>query len=279
VYETILYEVEDPVATITFNRPEKLNAINDLMSQEIKHAIAAAEQSDRVVGIVLTGAGRGFSAGADMNSLQTIQAAGSIAAGEMASTLGPASPGDPTMGPDFTSVYTYFLTVRKPLIAAVNGSCAGLGFSLAAFCDLRFTAETAIFVTSYSQRGLVAEHGTSWILPRLLGQSRALDILWSSRRITAAEALALGLANRVVPAEELLDTAREYVRTLAATTAPSSLQAMKWQVYRHLMQPLGVAMQETGGMMDESVAGPDFKEGIASFLERRPPRFPRVTEG
>jgi enoyl-CoA hydratase/carnithine racemase len=273
LYETILFDVQGPVATITLNRPEKLNAISDRMSQELKHALADAERNESVVGIVITGAGRGFSAGADMNSLQQIQAAGDLGAARSASPFDRAQPGDPSMGDEYGLVYAYLLTVRKPIIAAINGPCAGLGFSLACFCDLRFMAENAIYVTSYSNRGLVAEHGTSWILPRLLGPSRALDILWSSRRLGAAEALSLGLANRVVPGEQLVETAQEYIRTLAATAAPFSLRSMKWQIYRHLMQPLGESMRETERMMAESIKRPDFKEGIASFLERRPPAF------
>jgi enoyl-CoA hydratase/carnithine racemase len=230
-----------------------------------------------VVGIVLTGAGRGFCAGVDMGELQRIQAAGDIGAMQARTEFDDAQPGDPGMGPDYTRGLTYLLTVRKPVIAAVNGPCAGMGFSLALFCDLRFAAEEAVFITAYAQRGLVAEHGTSWLLPRLLGPARALDLLWSARRVDGREAFALGLAQRVVPGERLLAEAQGYVRALAATVSPVSLMHMKRQVYRHLMLPLGPAMEETEQLMAASVTWPDFQEGIASFLERRPPRFRRVT--
>ena len=170
------------------------------------------------------------------------------------------------------------LAVRKPIIAAVNGPCAGMGFSLAMFCDLRFGAEQAMFTAAYAQRGLVAEHGVSWVLPRLIGPSRALDILWSGRRLDGREAFDLGIANRVFPGDRLLEEAHAYVRTVAATAAPASLMRMKQQVYRHLMLPLGPAMVETERLMDDSVKAPDFQEGIASFLERRSPRFPRVSK-
>jgi enoyl-CoA hydratase/carnithine racemase len=277
VYEEVLLEIDDPVATLTLNRPEKLNALTDRTLQELRHALAAAERDERVVGVVLTGAGRGFCAGVDMGALKVIQEAGEIAAMHAETGLEPLEPGDREMGADFAGGLAYMMTLRKPLIAAVNGPAAGMGFSLAMFCDLRFMAEEAVLVTAYAQRGLVAEHGMSWVLPRLVGPSRALDLLWSGRRIAAEEALTLGLANRVVPGAGLLDAAREYVRTLAATVAPTSLMQMKRQVYRHLMQPLGEAMRETDRLVDESIRRPDFEEGIAAFVERRAPRFGRVS--
>lgn len=275
MYEEIIYEVTDPVATITFNRPEKLNALTARTMQELKDALARAERSEEVVGIVLTGAGRGFCSGVDMGTLQAIQKAGS------ASAMGDggveaAEPGDKSMGPDFTDGYTYLLTIRKPILAAVNGACAGLGFSIAMFCDMRFASEKAVFTTAFAQRGLVAEHGMSWVLPRLLGSARALDILWSGRKFDGQEALQLGVVNRVVTPEKLLEEAHDYVRTLAATCSPTSLRDMKQQVYRHLMLPLGEAMGETNRLMDASVKRPDFEEGVASFVERRPPKFARV---
>ena len=275
MYEEIIYEVTDPVATITLNRPDKLNALTARTMQELKDAFARAERSEEVVGIVLTGAGRGFCSGVDMGTLQAIQKAGSAAAmgdGGMEA----AEPGDKSMGPDFTDGYTYLLSIRKPILAAVNGACAGLGFSIAMFCDMRFASEKAVFTTAFAQRGLVAEHGMSWVLPRLLGSARALDILWSGRKFDGQEALQLGVVNRVVAPEKLLEEAQGYVRMLAATCSPTSLMDMKQQVYRHLMLPLGEAMGETNRLMDASVKRPDFEEGVASFVERRPPKFARV---
>ncbi len=276
MYEEVLYEVDDPVATIRLNRPEKLNAITDRMGRELKHAIAQAEEDERVVGIVLTGAGRGFCAGADLGALQQIQAAGDIAAMRTGSEFADARPGDQSMGPDYELSFSYLLSVRKPVIAAVNGAAAGLGFALAMMCDVRFASEQAVFLTAFAQRGLVAEHGTSWILPRLIGPSRALDILWSGRRFDAVEAMQMGFVNRVVPAEALLDDTKSYVRELAATSAPASLMQMKQQIYSHLMRPLGAAMQDTERRMDASYSWPEFKEGIASFVEKRPPSFARI---
>ena len=274
MYNEILYEVAEPVATITLNRPEKLNATTPRMMVELRHALADAERDEHVTGIVLTGAGRGFCAGADMAGLKEIEQQGRIPA-EADPSLS-ASPGDPSMGDDFRRGLSYLLTIRKPVLAAINGPCAGYGFSAAMFCDLRFASERAVFTTSFAQRGLVAEHGMSWILPRLLGSARALDILWSGRKFDAAEALQLGGVNRVAPPEALLQEAQGYISNLAATCSPTSLMHMKQQVYRHLQQPLGEAMRETEALMAASVRLPDFAEGIASFVERRPPKFQRL---
>lgn len=273
MYDEILYEVKDPVATIELNRPEKLNAITYTMLDELRHAAAQAERDERVVGIVITGSGRGFSAGLDMQSLSETAAAGQT---EQQQSGLAAQPGDPGMGPDFQLGFAYLLSVRKPLIAAINGPCAGLGFSIAMLCDLRFASEKAVFTTSFAQRGLVAEHGMSWILPRLIGPSRALDLLWSARRVDAAEAERLGIVNRVVAPDRLLPEVRDYVEFLAKSCSPTSLKVMKQQVYRHLMQPLGDALRETNMLMDESLQRPDFGEGVKSFLERRPPKFERL---
>jgi enoyl-CoA hydratase/carnithine racemase len=278
MYQEILYDVTEPVATITLNRPDKLNALTGRMLSELRHALAAAENDARVVGIILTGAGRGFSAGADMRGLSAQAAAGEAGSGRgfEADPALDASPGDPSMGPDFQVTFGYLLSIRKPLVAAVNGPVAGLGLAIAALCDLRFASDQARFTIAFGQRGLIAEHGASWILPRLLGPSRALDLLWSPRRMDAVEAERIGLVNRVFPAGKLIPETRAYIEELAATTSPTSLMVMKQQVYRHLMLPLGEAMRDANRLMAESGRRPDFKEGVASFLERRPPKFTRI---
>ena len=276
MYEEILYEVTDPVATITLNRPDKLNALTGRTMAELRHAVADAEQRSDVVGIVITGAGRGFCAGLDMNTLQAISAGdtGAMGSGDVESS----NPGDSSMGSEYQlGPFTYLLTVRKPVIAAVNGACAGLGFSIAIFSDMRFASEKAVFTTVFAHRGLVAEHGNSWMLPRLIGPGRALDVLWSGRKFDGAEALQLGIANRVTSPDTLVEEASEYIRTLAATCSPTSIMHMKQQVYRQLNQQLGEAMRETNRLQDESSRWPDLKEGVASFVERRPPKFDRVT--
>ncbi len=273
MYQDIDYAVEDPVAVITMNRPDKLNAFTNRMLAEIRHALAAAEQDDNVVGIVLTGAGRGFCAGMDMGSLDNL----SSGSGEREDLSAlEANPGDPEMGADFQVTFSYLLSIRKPLIAAVNGACAGLGFCFALLADMRFVERQAKFSTAFSQRGLIAEHGASWLLPRLIGSGRALDILWSARKFDGVEADRLGLAERLCDTGTSLAEARDFIVELAANASPTSLKVMKAQVYRHLNASLGDAMQETNEWMAESLVREDFKEGVRSFIEKRPPEFPRV---
>lgn len=274
-YRDILYRVEDPVAIITMNRPERLNAFTRTMLAEIRHAVAAAEQDPRVVGIILTGAGRGFCAGMDMAALDEISAAASLS-GEEDPALA-AAPGDAAMGADFSIAYTYLLAVRKPVLAAINGPCAGLGFCFAVLSDMRFVERQAKFSTAFAGRGLVAEHGVSWLLPRLIGTSRSLDILWSARRFDGVEAEKIGLADRLCETGTALETARQYIVDLARSVSPASMMVIKQQVYRHLMMTLGPAMEETNRLMEESLTRPDFREGVRSFLEQREPAFKRVS--
>ena len=270
-YAEILYERDGAAAVITLNRPQTLNALTDLTQAEVRHALDASERNADVIGTVLTGAGRGFCSGVDMNALGAMSEAGRRlgAAHEHLA----ADPGNPDADPNYQSSPTYFLGLRKPLLAAVNGACAGLGFSYATFCDLRFVDRTAKFVSSFSPRGLIAEHGTSWMLPRIVGPANALDIFWSSRRFDGEEAFRLGYANRLCEPGECVADAVGYLQQIAGTAAPISIMMMKKQVYRHLNRQLGEAMEESTRWMDESLARDDFKEGVASFVEKRPPRF------
>ncbi len=273
-YKEIQYRVADPVATITMNRPDQLNAFTTRMLAEIRHALASAENDDRVVGIVLTGAGRGFCAGMDIGSLNDMSSGAAGKDDDLGSLA--AQPGDASLGDNFQTAFTYLLAVRKPIIAAVNGACAGLGFVFALLSDLRFVERQARFSTAFSQRGLIAEHGASWLLPRLIGSGRALDLLWSSRRFDGVEAERLGLAERLCETGESVTAAEAYIRDLAATASPTSLRIMKAQVYRHMNMQLGDALRESNTWMSESLAREDFREGVRSFIERRPPTFKRV---
>ncbi|HXZ63840.1 MAG TPA: enoyl-CoA hydratase-related protein [Streptosporangiaceae bacterium] len=274
-YEEIRYEVDDPVATITLHRPEVLNAWTDRMAAEVRHAIAAAAADPRVVGIVLTGAGRGFCAGADLRRLSAIGSGGGRGAPVPAELA--ADPGDPSFGDDLhLGTYTYLMSVPKPVIAAINGPVAGMGVPIVLACDLRFMAEDAVLTTSFSQRGLIAEWGISWLLPRLVGTAVALDLLFSARKITGVEAAALRVVNAAVPRADVLAHAQRYVRDLAATTSPTSLAIMKRQVYQQLHAGLLAAEREAQRLMLESFGRPDFREGVESYLERRPPSFGRL---
>lgn len=272
MYQHILYSVEDPVATLTMNRPERLNAMTRRMEGEIKHAVARAEADPAVVAIVLTGAGRGFCAGADLKDLQAIGEGRGF--GE--STELQADPGDPQMG-GFRGPWSYLLSVRKPIVAAVNGPTAGLGFAAALFADVRFASQSATFTTAFSRRGLIAEWGIGWTLPRLVGPAHALELLWSARVFDAAEALRIGLVNRVLPEGELLPFVRRWAEELAANCSPASIAVMKRQVYTSLQRELDPALHESIRLMQESFGRPDFREGVNSFLEKRPPKFARIS--
>ncbi|HEX6933898.1 MAG TPA: enoyl-CoA hydratase-related protein [Streptosporangiaceae bacterium] len=274
-YEEIRYEVDDPVATITLNRPQALNAWTDRMGLEVRHAVSQAERDPRVVGIVITGAGRGFCAGADMRRLSAVSA-GEYQAEAMPDELA-SEPGDPAFGDDLhAGTHTYLLSVPKPVIAAINGPVAGMAVPIVLACDLRFMAEDAVLLTAFAQRGLIAEWGISWLLPRLTGTAVALDLLFSSRKVTGDEAAKLGLVNAALPAGEVLAHAQQYVRNLAATSSPASMAIMKRQVYQQMHAGMLAAEREARQLMVESFGRPDFAEGVRSFLERRPPSFGRL---
>ena len=273
MYSQILYEVTDPIATITLNRPESLNAWTFRMGVEVRHAIAQAEKDSRVVVILITGAGRGFCAGADLNDLK------SISEGQT-DTHTPAeleaNPGDPSWGEDFRGTYTYLMSVRKPILAAVNGPVAGMAVPIVLACDIRFASDRALFTTAFSRRGLIAEWGIAWLLNHLVGPAHALDLLFSARKVDAREAERMGLVNRVVEHDQLMDFCRDYARDIATNCSPTSMMIMKRQVYQQLSAALGPAEKEAVQLMLESFNRPDFREGVVSFLQKRPPRFQRV---
>lgn len=274
MYEQITYEVDDPVAVITLNRPQALNAWTMRMAAEVRHAVYRAERDQAVVGIVITGAGRGFCAGADMNMLQGIGSGGGDLPSEEERALD-ASPPEP-IPDDFDGEYTWLLAVKKPVIAAINGAIAGMAVPIALCCDVRFMAADAPLLTAFSQRGLIAEWGIAWLLPRIVGTGNAMDLLLSSRRVTGEEAAAMGLVQKAMPAEEVLPHSIRYVRDLAEKCSPTSLAIMKQQVYSELTERLGPSEKQARRLMVESFGRPDFKEGVAAFMEKRSPRFQRL---
>ncbi len=271
-YEQILYEAKDRIATVTLNRPEKLNAWTGVMGREVRQAMDEAARDESVRVIILTGAGRGFCAGADMQLLSGIVDAGTVRESDERPARS-ASAADASMRADFRGPYAYFPTVPKPIIAALNGATAGLGLVIALYCDLRIAADAAVFTTAFSRRGLIAEHGVSWMLPRLVGLQHGLDLLLSARKISAAEALAMGLVSQVRPAATLMDDVRAYARDLADLVSPRSIRVMKRQIWEAQFQSLAEATAVAGEEMTRSFTSEDFKEGVAHFVEKRPPRF------
>jgi enoyl-CoA hydratase/carnithine racemase len=257
--EVVQKSIEDGVAVLTLNRPERLNAWTPQMGQDYFGALEECAASEEVRVIVVTGAGRGFCAGADMQDLQA---------------LGDGS------GPEEAAYdprpQSFPLSIPKPIIAQINGPCAGIGLVLALMCDIRFAAHGAKLTTAFSRRGLVAEYGISWVLPRLVGPARSLDLLLSGRVVLGEEAARLGLVNRSVESERLLEETMAYAHELAVNCSPASMATMKRQVYADLERGLPDALAEATELMVESFSRPDFGEGVASFVERRDPRFAPV---
>lgn len=260
-----LYEVVEPgVAIITFNRPDRLNAWTGRMGEEYFAHIDTAVADPKVRVIVVTGAGRGYCAGADMGTLQAIPTAPRDGAKEERSIIEGRTQDEITR-------------ITKPVIAAVNGAAAGLGMVQALMCDIRFAAESAKFTAAFSKRGLIGEYGMSWVLPRLVGQANALDIMFSSRIVRADEALAMGMVNRVLPDDKLMEFVMEYATELAMNVSPSSMAVMKRQVYNDYNVDVSRSTTEALRLMTESFTRPDFKEGVQSFLQKRSPEFPPVS--
>src|SRR5580692_2255374 len=271
--ETV-YNVSERVATITLNRPDKLNAWTAVMDQEVRAAIYEAESDSNVRAIILAGAGRGFCAGADMSLL------GAIAQEGLESYRGPESflrntgnGGRQNVRSDFQKKYSYFPSIEKPVIAAVNGPAVGLGFIISLYCDLRFASDSARFGTAFAKRGLIAEYGLAWLLPRLIGPANALDMLFSARLVDANDALRMGLVNQVFLQDTFMDRVYAYAKDLAHNVSPRSMRVIKDQVYNAMFQTLSEAFDTSENEMLKSLQCEDFKEGVAHFVEKRAPVF------
>jgi enoyl-CoA hydratase/carnithine racemase len=263
------YEVTDAVATITLVRPERLNAWTGRMHTEYRALLARAADDPAVRVVVVTGAGRGFCAGADTRAL-----AGHVERGGYDAGTGPdlARPGY-GVRPEFDADFAYHFGIPKPIIAAVNGPAAGVGFALACYCDLRFAAAGAKLTTAHGRLGLPAEYGLSWLLPRLVGLTRAADLLLSSRIVLAEEAASLGLVNRVEEPGDLLEATYDYARHLATGVSPASLAATKLQIYLDLHRDAATSVEDAADRLEVMMKGPDFVEGVAAMAERRTPHF------
>jgi enoyl-CoA hydratase/carnithine racemase len=272
------YAVDGGVALLTLNRPDRLNAWTNRMEYEYRASLETADDDPDVRVIVVTGAGRGFCAGADTEALTGIRETGqypsALARGDTEALAARAAP-RPSHGvrEDFKHGFSFTFGLSKPLIAAINGAAAGVGFVLACFTDIRFAAAGAKLTTSFGRLGLPAEHGASWLLPRLIGAGRAADLLFSSRVVLAEEALQMGLVNRVLPRDELLPATLEYARAMATEISPWSLRTFKQQLYGDMLDPLGTSATNAEGLLREAFGRVDFKEGVAALTEKRAPSF------
>lgn len=263
MYKEILYSVADYVATITLNRPDRLNAWTRQMEAEVRAAVTAATADDSARTIVITGAGRGFCAGADMSILTGITEVPQPR-DDAAGLAGSAD--------NFDQKFSYLLAVPKPIFMAINGPIAGIGLCLSLFGDFRYMAEGAKLTTAFAKRGLIAEHGISWMLPRLIGTMNALDLLCSGRTIQASEAERLGFV-RTMPTEGLLVAVQGIAREMVTTASPRSIGVIKRQVYQSHFQSLAEAWALADKEMQASFSSEDFQEGVAHFVQKRAPRF------
>ncbi|MBV2364754.1 enoyl-CoA hydratase-related protein [Streptomonospora nanhaiensis] len=251
--DPVLSDLDSGVLRLTLNRPDRLNAWTPAMADRLSALLRAADHDPQVRAVLITGAGRAFCAGADMAALSAISGREVRVDGRAL-----ALPAE----------------LRKPVIAALNGPAAGVGLVLALFADVRFAAADAKLTTSFSMRGLSAEYGAAWLLPRLVGRGRALDLLLSSRVVLGEEAARIGLVDFACPREDVVVDALDYARTLAASCSPWSMAVIKRQVLRAAQSDFATAADEAADLMAESFAGPDFAEGVGSYLDKRPPRFP-----
>lgn len=261
--EALAYVRQGSLGLIRLNRPDALNALTPEMIAGLEAAARAAEADPQVFALCITGEGRGFCAGIDMGMLQDSAASDSRALAH----------------PNQQPLFSFLLNITKPVIAAVNGVAAGGGFVLACASDLRFVAESGNFQTIFARRGLIAEHGMSWLLPRLVGTSRALDMLWSSRRIDAQEALRIGLADRVAPDAALIESVQAYFEDMARSVSPTAVAYMKHQIYQAWEATFTGAADYGKTLMSLTLSHPDATEGAMSFVGRRAPRFAPWTGG
>jgi enoyl-CoA hydratase/carnithine racemase len=266
--DAVLYEATDSgVAILTFNRPDRLNAWGPDIAAAFYAGIDRAESDPAVRVIVLTGRGRGFCAGAYLGApsgaakvSESMENAGQT---NLAELVGERPP-------------HFVTTLRKPVIAAVNGACVGIGLTQALMCDVRFAAAGAKFGAVFARRGLIAEFGISWILPRLTSMGIALDLLLSARTFLAEEAAELGLVKEVVAADDLMKRVLEYAEDMAANCSPASMAVIKRQVYADDVRDVEDANNRSEVLVHEAMSRPDVIEGITSFLEKRPPQFPAL---
>jgi enoyl-CoA hydratase/carnithine racemase len=263
----LLVDVSDHVATVTLNRPERLNAITPTLSDSLRHAAAELGRDGNVRVIIVTGAGRGFCAGADMALLQNL-----TQGAPLPRTMG-SDAVDALAGQELQQRYNFLSAVPKPVIACINGAAAGIGFVLALFADIRFASTDATLTTGFARRGLIAEHGSAFGLTRLVGPGHAADLLLSSRKVSGSEAERIGLVNRALPPDELMPFTQRYALELAQSCSPRSLRVIKQQLAALPLQTMAQSFAEADRLMVESLASEDFKEGVAHFVEKRAARF------
>ncbi len=257
-YETVIFEVSEGVATITMNRPEAANALNLTMAKELGELAIRCDEDQAIRSVVITGAGRFFSAGGDI--------AGFKEAGDKVGSL------IKEMTMHFHAAVSRFNRMDPPVVGAVNGMAAGAGFSFASSCDILIAGESAVFLSAYTASGLTPDGSSTYFIPRLVGLRRATDLMITNRRLDAGEALEWGMVSRVVPDDELLATATELATRLAAGPT-RSYGATKRMLHESLSSSLETQMELETRTIAAITRTRDAREGITAFLEKRKPVF------
>jgi 2-(1,2-epoxy-1,2-dihydrophenyl)acetyl-CoA isomerase len=259
MYEAIIFDAAPPIATIKLNRPDKLNAFGGPMRDELLEALGKIATDDEIRVLIVTGEGRGFSAGGDIDHLKQVREARDEQALRQVLDTG-------------QKITSTMRSMPKPVIAAVNGPCAGAGFSFALGCDIRIASEAATFGASFARIGLHPDWGGSWFLPRLVGSAQACELIFTGSMISAREAERIGLVNRVVPHEELIPAVLE-LASVMARSAPQVIRLAKESIYRSLSSNLESAYARETEVQAQCFYSEDFLEGLKAFKEKRKPQF------
>jgi enoyl-CoA hydratase/carnithine racemase len=267
--KTIKMDVAEHIATITLSRPHRMNAWTGRMHTEYRWAMSEADKDPEVGAIIVTGEGRAFCVGADSQALEGHARKGGYDPG----TPDPLAEPGYGVRPEFDTNFAWHFGLGKPVVAAINGPAAGVGLVLACYADLRFAVPGVKFTTAHGKLNLPAEFGLSWLLPRMIGLTHANDLLLTSRVFMSEEAEQLGIVNRIVEADKLMDRTRAYLTEMLCNVSPGSLRATKLQIYADLHRDVGSAVDESERLVDEMMRERDYREGVAAFLEKRSPSW------
>ena len=264
----IEFKKRDQIATITLNRPDRLNAWTMRMHIEYRHALKAADEDAHVRAIIVTGNGRGFCAGADSRALEAVKKEGYSSA-DKEELVWPGA----AISEDFRASFAYHYGLSKPVVAAINGPAAGVGLVLACYADIRFSVPDVKFTTSHGRLNFPAEYGLSWVLPKVVGLGRANDLLLTSRVFLSDEAFEIGLVNYLVPENELMERTIAYVKDMITSVSPRSLQETRRQIYKDLHRNVASSVEESERLISDMSKDKDFKEGLDAYLEKRDPQW------
>ena len=265
--DEVIAKREGGVGILSLNRPKAIHALTYGMVQAMVAALLEWRDDDGVGAVLIDHSeGRGFCAGADMDLLKGLDPS------DITATTW-TKPFDVNQRLDYQTRYGFYPAIPKPVIGMLNGATAGIGLVHALYCDIRFAADNAVFTTAFSRRGLIAEHGLSWMLPRIVGHANAMDLLLSARKVMAPEAQVMGLVNKVFAPEALAAATYAYARDLVDNVSPRSMAVIKRQQYDAPFQSLAENTRQANAEMARSFVSEDFREGVAHFMEKRAPQF------